>query len=347
MITEIIKDIRLALRQLSKTKGFFAIAVLTLALGIGANTAIFTLIHAVMLKSLPVADPETLVRLGDSDNCCVIGGLQTRFSIFSYPLYIDLHDNTSEFEQMAAFQAGIGKVGVRRSGNSTISEPFAGEYVSGNYFQMFGLRVSAGRLISPTDDVHGAAPVAMISFRAWQHYGADPSIVGSTFFIDGAAFTIVGITPRDFFGDTLRPDPPDFWMPLATEPVVHKETALLDHADGNWLYIIGRIRQGTRLGGVESKVNGELRQWLMSNQPPRNDAERKSLEQTHITLVPAGGGVPTLRQNYERDLRLLLMITSIVLIIACANIANLQLARGAANPNRWPFALRLAPIAAG
>ena len=333
MLHETLRDVRFALRQLLKAKGFTTVAVLTLALGIGANTAIFNLIHAIMIKSLPVSNPDTLIRLGDSDNCCVIGGLQGHFSIYSYPLYLHLRDNTPEFTEMAAFQAGIRKVGVRRlSGDSAISEPFAGEFVSGNYFRMFGLRSSAGRLLAETDDMQGAAPAAVMSYRAWQHYGGDAAIVGSTFLIDGASYTVVGVAPRDFFGETLRPDPPDFWLPLATEPVAHKQNALLERADSHWLNVIGRMKAGTQLPAVESKINSELQQWLTTNLTTiTNESDRKNIEKQRITLVSAGGGVSVLRENYDRDLRLLLMITTVVLLIACANVANLQLARSAVN----------------
>jgi predicted permease len=331
MITGFLKDLRFALRQLLKARGFLTVAVLTLALGIGANTAIFTLIHAIMFKSLPVAHPETLVRVGDSDNCCVIGGLQGRFSIFSYPLYIQLRDNTPEFDQMAAFQAGIRKVGVRRSGNSGMSEPFAGEFVSGNYFSMLGVHSEIGRMIEPADDTRSARPIAIISYRAWQHYGGDASILGSTFIIDGTPYSIMGVAPQGFFGETLRPDPPDFWLPLATEVAMHKENALLDRPDNHWLYIIGRIKPGFDQRAVESKLNAELLQWLMSEEAPSTDSGRQEIQKQHIGLVPAGGGVALLQQDYERDLRLLLMITTVVLLIACANVANLQLARGVGN----------------
>jgi len=340
MLREILNDIRLAIRRLSKTKGFLTVAVVTLALGIGANTAIFNLIHAIMFESLPVSDPQGLIRLGDGDNCCVIGGTQGRFSLYSYPLYIQLRDGTPEFEQMAAFQAGVRKVGVRRQGDSGVSEPFATEFVSGNYFMMFGLTASIGRLLTPSDDVPGAAPSAVISYRAWQHYGGEPSIIGSTFVIEGASYTIVGVAPRTFFGDTLRPDPPDFWMPLAIEPVAHRENALLSRPDSHWLYVVGRIRPDAQLGQVQAKVNAQLRQWFLDNNPPTNDTERQSQERQRITLVSAGGGVSVLKQNFDRDLRLLMMITLIVLLIACANVANLQLARGAANAQQ--MAIRVA-----
>ena len=180
MLDRTLQDLRFAVRQLAQSKGFTLTAVLTLALGIGANTAIFTLVHAVMLRSLPVADPQQLYRLGDDDNCCVIGGHQSHFSIYAYPLYTYLRDQTLEFDQMAAFQAGLARVGVRRQGSA--SEPFTDQFVSGNYFTMFGIRPFAGRLLASTDDRPGAPPVAVMSYRAWeQHYGADPSVVGSVF----------------------------------------------------------------------------------------------------------------------------------------------------------------------
>jgi len=223
-------------------------------------------------------------------------------------------------------------VGVRRAGTAGISEPFVNQFVSGNYFSMFGLRPFAGRLLASSDDVRGAAPIAVMSFRAWQqHYGADPSIIGSTFIIDGAPFTIAGIAPPGFFGNTLRPDPPDFWMPLADEPAARRENSLLDHADDHWLYIIGRMKPGAQAARVESEVNVELRQWFLANDPPRNQAGTRDLERQHITLSPAGGGVALMKENFEHDLRLLMAITAVVLLIACANLANLQLARGAAN----------------
>ncbi|HLK64521.1 MAG TPA: ABC transporter permease [Bryobacteraceae bacterium] len=329
MLDHITRDLRFAIRQLVKSKGFTLTAIMTLALGIGANTAIFTLVHAVMLRSLPVADPGRLFRLGDGDNCCVNGGRQSHFSIYSYPLYLSLRDQAQEFEQTAAFQAGLSRVGVRRQGSA--SEPFTIQYVSGNYYSMFGLRPFAGRFLGVEDDRPGAPPVAVMSYRAWeQHYGADPSIVGSVFVVDGATFTIAGIAPPGFFGDTLRPNPPDFWLPLATEPYVRQRNSLLARADQHWLYIIGRLKPGASTAALESRVNAALQQWFLTNDPPRNGADRRELEHQHITVTEAGGGVAVMKLNYEQDLRLLLAVTGLVLLIACANLANLQLARGTA-----------------
>ncbi len=341
MLLSVWKDVRFALRQLAKSKGFTITAVVTLALGIGANTAIFTLVHAVMLKSLPVADPERLVRVGDGDNCCVLGGYQGSYSVYSYALYTYLRDHTPEFEEMAAFQAGLAQVGVRRVGGGSASEPFVNQFVSGNYFTTFGLRPFAGRLLSPADDVRGAAPVAVMSYRAWQqHYGGDPSVIGSTFILDGAPYTIAGIAPAGFYGAQLRPDPPDFWMPLAVEPAARQQNSLLDRKDSHWLYAIGRIQAGTNLARVQSELNVELHQWLLANEPPATDADRKNIERQRLGLAAAGAGMAQMRDTYRNDLRLLMGITGLVLLIACANLANLQLARGAAN--RAQTAIRVA-----
>jgi macrolide transport system ATP-binding/permease protein len=328
---QLLSDFRFAVRQLLKSRVFTITAIVVLALGIGANTAIFTLVHAVMLKSLPVADPQRLIRLGDGDNCCVIGGYQGRFSIYAYSLYTYLRDHTPEFEEMAAFQAGFGKVGVRRRG-SGVSEPFVSQFVSGNYFSLFGLQPYAGRLLSSADDVPGAAPIAVMSYRAWrERYGADHSIIGTPFIIDGYPYTLAGVAPPGFFGDTLRPDPPDFWMPLANEPAGRRQNSLLARKDQHWLYIIGRIRRHAQVAPVESEVNVSLRQWFLANDPPRDDRERQELQRQHITLAPGGSGITQLRQYFSRDLRLLMGITGLVLLIACANLANLQLARSVAN----------------
>ncbi|HYL74872.1 MAG TPA: ABC transporter permease [Bryobacteraceae bacterium] len=322
-------DIRFAVRRLAAAKGFTITGTLILALGIGASTGIFTLVHAVMIKSLPVADPQRIVRIGDGDNCCVLGGFQDRYSVYSYALYSYLREHTPEFEDISAFQAGSDKVGVRREGANT-SDPFVDQFVSGNYFTVFGIRPFAGRLIQATDDARGAAPVAVMSYRVWQQrYASDPSVLGATFHIDGTPYTIAGIAPPGFFGATLRPDPPDFWMPLAMEPVTYGRNSLLDQKNSHWLYLFGRIKPGTALAPVEAELTTELRQWLLDNEAVNNDRDRQNVAKMHITLTPGGAGVAALKENYQRDLRLLLGITALVLLIACANLANLQLARGA------------------
>jgi predicted permease len=331
-------DFRFALRQLSAAKGFTATANVTLALGIGANTGIFTLIHAILVKSLPVADPATIVRVGEGDNCCVIGGTQGQFSVYSYPLYTYLRDHTPEIQDMAAFKAGLQKVGVRRAGVN-VSDPFVDQFVSGNYFTLLGIRAYAGRMLTPADDVRGAAPAAVMSYRAWREkYGADPSVVGSSFVIEGAPFTIVGISPPGFFGAKLVPDPPDFWMPLGAEPAVHGKNNLLDQATSHWLYVLGRVPRGVDRAPVEAKLNVELRQWLRANEKEYKPGD---VEKQSIALADGGSGVAQLKHYYERDLRLLIGITGLVLLIACANLANLQLARHASQAGQLSIRVAL------
>ena len=327
----ITNDLRLAARQLAANRGFTAAAILTLALGIGANTAIFTLVNAIILKSLPVADPQSLYRLGDSDDCCNVGGYRgPHESIFSYQLYQYLQQHTPEFAELAAFQAEHSPVGVRRATEDP--EPFVSEFVSGNYFSMFGLRPYAGRLLTPADDAPGAPPAAVMSYRVWQQrYGSDPTVIGSNFTIAGAPFTIAGIAPPGFFGDTVDSDPPDYWLPIATEPHVRGKQSLLNHQDNNWLYAIGRLKAGANIAAVEPEINVAMRQWFEVNDPPISDHDRKQLAVQHIPVVRAGGGVAILQQHFGDQLRLLGLITGMVLLIACVNLANLQLARAATN----------------
>src|SRR5579871_1510178 len=181
-MNRLIQDVQYSLRQLRKAPGFTLTAILTLALGIGANAAIFTLVNAVLLKNLPVTDPKTLVRVGDQDDCCVNGGTpeNNNYSLFAYELYTHLRDTTPEFEQLAAMQAGIGYGSITARSNKPDSLPKAtrGEMVSGNYFQVFGLQPYAGRLLTPSDDVVGAPMGVVMSYQTWQRdYALDPSVV--------------------------------------------------------------------------------------------------------------------------------------------------------------------------
>ncbi len=202
---------RYALRQFRMSPVFTAAAVLTLALGIGGTTAIFTLIHAVMLRSLPVADPGRLYRIGDGDDCCIEGSPQGRWGMFSSSLYERLKTQTPEFEELAAFQAGPQLLSVRRQGAESAARPLHSEFVTGNYFSTLGERAFGGRMFTANDDTPAAPPVAVLSHRVWQAaYGGDPAVVGSSFVVDGHPFTVIGIAPPGFFGETLRAIHPIF-----------------------------------------------------------------------------------------------------------------------------------------
>ena len=339
-IDDLMQDLRYAMRQLRRSPGFAVAAALTLALGIGANTAIFTLIHAVMLRSLPVADPGRLYSLGDDKMCCVTSRAQEDFSEYSYPLYLELRDHLPELSELAAFQAYPTTLSVRRAGSPAAAAPGLGEFVSSNYFAMFGIAAFAGRSLTPEDDRAASAPVAVMSYQNWhERYGLDPRVLGATFLLAGVPVTVVGVAPPGFFGDTLRSDPPDFWLPLAAEPLLDRGASLLRHADTFWLYSIGRLRPGARPAAVQAHVTAAVRQWL-AGQPWLTADDRRSLGKVRVAVTPAGGGVQHLADEYAAGLRLLMAVSALLLLITCANIANLLLARGMAA--RGQTAVRLA-----
>jgi predicted permease len=339
-----IRELRYTFRQFWAQRVFTATAILTLALGIGGTTAIFTLIHAVMLRSLPVADPSRLYRIGDGDACCVQGGPQDRWGMFSYPLYERLKAETPEFEQLTAFQAGGARVSVRRQDVEATPRPLRSEYVTGNYFSTLGVNAITGRVFTNADDTPAAAPTVVLSYHVWQgSYGGDPSIVGSTLFIEGHAFTAVGVSPPGFFGETLRADPPDMWIPLQQEPLINAGTSILRQPVSAWLRVIGRLRPGATVDGMGPRLTGILHQWMQHDSGyPSNwmpDVLR-TLPNQVITVVPAGAGVGIMKEQYGRSLQILLGVCALVLLIACANVANLLLARAVAR--RGQTAIRLA-----
>lgn len=337
-------NLRYALRQFRLAPVFTASAVLTLALGIGGTTAIFTLIHAVMLRSLPVSDPATLYRVGDGNDCCVESGLQTRWGMYSFPLYERLKSETPQFEDVAAFQAAGSRMSVRREGAETAARPLRAEYVTGSYFSTLGVRAFGGRLLRPEDDTEASPPVAVLSHHAWQMtYGSDPSVLGSTFEIEGHDFTVIGVAPPGFFGETLRPDPPDLWLPLRQEVMIDGDSSRLHQSPPAWLRMIGRLRPGASTAGMSAHLTEVLRQWLQYDSGyPANWMEDtvRNLPKQFIHVVPAGAGVATMKEGYSRSLQILLAVCLLVLLIACANVANLLLARAVSR--RGQTALRLA-----
>jgi predicted permease len=325
-------DLKLALRQFRKSPGFVATIILTISLGIGANTAIFTLVHAILLKSLPVSNPRTLYRVGDLDDCCVNGGFMNDdgdFDLFSYDLYRQLQATTPEFEQLAAFQSGRNMMNVR-SGNATTKSERT-EYVSGNYFSTFGLGAYAGRMIQPSDDAPGAAPVAVLSYAAWQaDHAGEAKVIDSTFHIQGHPVTIVGIAPPVFFGDRIDANPPAIWIPLNVEPVIEGQTSILKQLDTNWLYILGRIKPGITPASLQAKISNTLRQWLATQPVYTANGGDTQIRKQHVIVVPGGAGIQNLQQEAGDGLHLLTGISALVLLVACANIANLLLAKGTA-----------------
>ncbi len=327
-------DLRDALRQLRKAPGFTATAVITLALGIGATTAIFTLIHQVMLKSLPVAKPEELWRIGDKIRCCNWGGYvqgdDGNFSLFSWETYKYFRARTPEFTDLAALQAGNAPLGVRRAGSQAAADTRNGEYVSGNFFRTLGVQPWIGRLMTDADDQEGAPPVAVMSYRIWKgKYGSDPSVVGASYQINGHPFTVIGVAAPGFYGAKLAGGGmPDFWLPLTTELMIDGATARLKRPNGSFLDIIGRVRPGVNPKSLEAELRVELHSWLASHVPDMDPGEKQLWQQQTLHLTPGGAGVAAMRDQYQDGLTLLLVAAGCVLLVACGNLANLMLARG-------------------
>ena len=339
------RDITYALRQMRLSPVFTLTAMLTLGLGIGATTAIFSLIYSVMLKSLPVVDPSTLYRVGAGNDCCVEGGPQDDWGMYPYPMYLRLKQETPEFDQLAAFQAGGATFSVRKGQTQDAAKPLRGEFVSGNYFSTFGIRPFAGRMLAPSDDQPTAPPVAVLSYRAWQQqYNSDPSVVGTTFVVEGHPFTVAGIAPPGFFGETLRSNPPELWVPLQQEPMLNQQSSLLNQRISGWLRVIGRLKPGASIDGMGPHLTAVLRQWMLhdSGWPVEfMPLIQKSIPKQQIRIVPGGTGVMSMKEGYGQSLRILLGVCAMVLLIACANIANLLLARGAARQAQTSIRLAL------
>jgi len=341
---DLTSKLRYAMRQFRLAPMFTVAAILTLALGIGGTTAIFSLIHTVMMRSLPVSDPASLYRVGEGDDCCVEGGPQDTWGMVSFPLYERLKKEMPEFEETTAFQAGRWRMAVRRQGAETAARPLRSEYIDGHYFSTLGVGAYIGRVIGPEDDKPSAPPLMVLSHRAWQTvYGADPSVVGSTFVVEGRPFTVIGVGPAGFFGETLESDPPDVWVPLQQEPMINADGSLLRQPISAWLRVIGRLKPGATTAGMSARLTGVLRQWMQyDSQYPPNWMEDvvKNLPKQVLNVVPAGAGVAVMKQEYGRSLQILLTVCALVLLIACSNVANLLLARGVAR--RGQTAVRMA-----
>lgn len=331
----LLQDLRYALRQMRKSPGFTLTAVLTLALGIGATTAIFTLVNAVLLKSLPVKNPAKLWRIGNTDACCVDSGLPNYdsapndWALFSYEQYREFREHTPGFANLAAFEANQPQIAVRRAGSQHAAQPMYGEVVSGNAFSTLGLRAYAGRLLQPSDDLDGAAPVAVMSYQTWQQkYGGDPSVIGSSFVVNDVPVTVVGIAPPGFYSEELRPTPPSLWFPLHLITRLEPQQDLLHHPEEQWLNLFGRLAPGANLAAVQAHMIVELRQFIKNPiSGITGPGVAQMIPQQYLRITHGGGGVQRMQDQYKSDLHLLMWISSFVLMIACANLANLMLAR--------------------
>jgi predicted permease len=334
----LVRDARYGLRQLRRTPALSAVAVVSLALGIGANTAIFTLINAVMLQNLPVENPGRLVLFYDGISDGVYSGSGFHGDIFSYASWEYFRGHNESFLGLCAFRQSNDSLMMHLPGSSDSGpkEETSGHLVSGNYFSVLGVHAAAGRVLTAGDDAPTAPPVAVISYDFWQRrFNLDRSVIGKLADLNGTVFRIVGVAPREFFGERVR-TPPDFWLPLTHQPEVMQRESFLTQRDVYWLNLIGRLKPGVTRERAQATLNTQLQQFYTAQAGARLSPERlKQLHAAHIELKPGARGISWMRFVYSEPLHVLMAMVALVLLIACAIVATLLLSRASARRREW------------
>ncbi len=349
-IEGILKDIRLSTRSLLKSPGFTAIALLSLALGIGGNTAIFTLINQVLLRNLPVRDPQQLVTFGSSEFGGIAGGINLGDfgGYFPWDFTRQMQANPGPFQGIAAYGSFSNQVSIRPLGDNGASSPNSpallapANLVSGNYFSVIGAQPLLGRTIEPSDDATpGSGAVVVLSHHFWQQsLSSDPHIVGTTISINGTPFEVVGVMPRGFHGIKQDLEPAELWTPISMQTVVLQQpTMLTPHSGLYFLHLFARLSEAAAAHKVEfaqsqNWLNQQLRNGIREREGAAIPADRQlEISRVDVPLVPAAHGVSLIRSQYGESLQILMIVVALVLLIACANLANFLLSRAAARRN--------------
>jgi predicted permease len=336
-------DLRYGLRTLRKSPAFSLVAILILSLGIGANTAIFTLLKAVMLQSLPIKDPGQVVLFFDGVESGVYSGGSFPANIFSYPFWEYLRDHNNSFQSLSAFRQSSDRLTMQLVGssNSPQREQVKGHLISGSYFQVLGVNAILGRVLTPVDDKPAALPAAVISYYFWRdRFNLDRSTIGKVVDLNGTMFTIVGITPKGFFGERVE-NPPDLWLPLTWQPQILRRESWLWKHDIYWLNLIGRLSPGVPIENAEAAINMQLHQFFADRVTAQISPDiLRQIQHAHVNLRPGARGISSMRALYSRPLHVLMAVVVFVLLIACANIATLMLARSSLREPE--FVVRLA-----
>ena len=316
MFDSVRQDLHYAVRNLRGSPGFAVVAVLSLALGIGANTAIFSLIDAVMLKLLPVSHPEELLQV-------TFGGEDS--TNFTNPIWEELRDRQQSFSGVFAF--GLARFNLNSSGEARYAP---GVWASGEYFTALGVTPVLGRVFTAADDKRGCAGAAVLGYDFWRsEYGGRDDVIGRSISLDGHPFTIIGVSAAGFSGLQVG-SAADVTVPICSEAVIRGAQSSLDKRSNWWLNVIGRPKAGLDPRQVTASLK-TIAHDVMAATIPQNWDERgkKDYEQRTFDTIPAGGGLSYVRVQYRQALLVLMGVVGLVLLIACANVANLLLARAA------------------